>query len=94
MVTDMRRGQSLFEAMPDSRVLVDEGVGREGSLLSGVSAQCGWEGEQAPSMQQEAELCQTVPLNKVHLKFNMEALQLWPLTIRCVCVCAKGVMLC
>lgn len=89
----MRRGESLFEAMPDSRALVDEGVVREGSLLSGVSAQCGWEGEQAnetPSRQQEAELCQTIPLNRVHLKFNMEALQLLPLTIRYEQVAKEG----
>lgn len=73
--------------MPDSRALVDEGVEREGSQLSGVSAQCRWEGESAQlstahAIQQEAELCQTVPLDKVHLKFNIEALQLWPLGIR------------
>ena len=86
-MTDMRRGQSLFEAMPGSRALVDEGVEREGSQMSGVSAQCRWEGEldqhsTAPNTHQEAELCQTIPLDKVHLMFNMEALQLWPLGIR------------
>lgn len=88
LVTDMRRGQSLFEAMPDARALVDAGVGTEGSLLSGVSAHCGWEGTgvtaEARDAPQEAELCQTFPLDQAHLTFSREALQLLPLAIRCV----------
>lgn len=88
LVTDMRRGESLFEAVPNSRSLVDEGVAVEGSLLSGVSAQCGWwtQGRtetntfEAPGL--PTELCEATALEKVNLKFDTEALQLWPLAIR------------
>lgn len=38
LVTDMRRGATIFELDPDVRVKVDEGVAEEGSNLSGVSA--------------------------------------------------------
>lgn len=82
-MTDMRRGESLFEAVPEARVLVDEGVELEGSLLSGVSALCWWEDSQGCGHTSvESQLCEAVTLDKVHLKFNMEALQLLPLAIR------------
>lgn len=83
LVTDMRRGESLFEARPEARQLVDEGVAIEGSMLSGVSAVCGWEHNgliATPTLEQE--LVESVSLQTVHLQFNMEALQLWPLAIR------------
>lgn len=84
LVTDMRRGESLFEAVPGARVLVDEGVESEGSLLSGVSALCWWEDGQGcgHGAYVESELCEAVTLDKVHLKFNKKALQLLPLAIR------------
>ena len=82
-MTDMRRGESLFEAMPEARGLVDEGVASEGSLLSGVSAVCAWE-QEVHSNSTEHELAETVVLQRVHLHFNMEALQLWPLAIKLV----------
>ena len=88
------------------QVIVEEGVTRDGSHLSGVSAVCSWEdqlgrpgsafipghmtngGEHVtPADQSEtgmgaAELLHTVTLDKVHLKFNMEAAKLLPLAIR------------
>ncbi len=84
-MTDMRRGESLFEVKPEARGLVEEGVATEGSQLSGVSALCGWEHD-APAIYSivEQELVQSVPIQNVHLQFNMEALQLWPLAIRLV----------
>ena len=81
-MTDMRRGESLFEVRPDARELVDEGVAKDGSLLSGVSALCGWEQHSPALSSVEQELVHTVHLQSVHLTFNMEALQLWPLAIR------------
>lgn len=81
-MTDMRRGESLFELMPDSRAVVDEGVELEGSLLSGVSALCWWESEPHSATSAEPELCQTAVLEKVHLTFNTEALQLWRLAVK------------
>lgn len=71
----------MFEVRPEAHGLVDEGVAAEGSLLSGVSAVCGWECD-APSVNSTGE--QSVLLQRVHLMFNMEALQLWPLAIRLV----------
>lgn len=38
LVTDMRRGETIFEIDPETREKVDEGVAEEGSNLSGVSA--------------------------------------------------------
>lgn len=38
LVTDMRRGETIFELDPDIREKVDEGISEEGSNLSGVSA--------------------------------------------------------
>lgn len=81
----MRRGESLFEVRPDSRVLVEEGVELEGSLLSGVSAICGWQdnyGRPHTDSSLEPELCPVTQLENVHLTFNMEAVQLWPLAIK------------
>lgn len=77
----MRRGESLFEVVPGSRDVVDCGVEQEGSLLSAVSAMCGWEGVMS-AMSLENELCSPSSLNGAHLMFNMEAMRLWPLAIR------------
>lgn len=85
----MRRDESLFDLVPEARVLVDEGVEAEGSLLSGVSALCLWEdglGAQpsttSPNSLIEPELLQITKLEEVHLKFNIEALRLLPLALR------------
>lgn len=80
----MRRGQSLFELLPDCRLLVEEGVELEGSLLSGVSALCGWQDNHSAAVSTDPELCPANPLEEVHLTFNMEAVQLWPLAIKLV----------
>lgn len=82
----MRRGESLFEVMPEAQGLVDEGVVIEGSLLSGVSVLCWWEHPYLPAHftnhSLEPELQQASPLEQVHLIFNLEGVQLWPLAIR------------
>lgn len=83
-MTDMRRGACLFEAMPESRALVDKGIEVDGSLLSGVSAHIAWERSSVGMTYDEPELCHPLPMAEVHLQFNMEALQLWPLAIRYV----------
>lgn len=41
-VTDMRRGETIFELDPDIQEAVDDGIAIEGSNLSGVSAKCSW----------------------------------------------------
>ncbi|XP_077992002.1 suppressor of fused homolog [Glandiceps talaboti] len=43
LVTDMRRGESIFEIDPHLQELVDHGIEADGSNLSGVSAKCSWE---------------------------------------------------
>lgn len=86
-MTDMRRGESVFEAMPGARRVVEEGLRKEGSVLSGVSTVCAWEdgcgrpGSALPPAS-AIELLPATPLDQAHLKFNMEAIQLWPLAIR------------
>lgn len=42
LVTDMRRGESLFQLDPNASLLVDEGIEADGSNLSGVTANCAW----------------------------------------------------
>lgn len=90
LVTDMRRGQSLFEVLPDSRLSVEQGVESEGSLLSGVSALCGWQDNHgnphSANISMDPELCPISSLEEVHLMFNMEAVQLWPLAIKLVII--------
>uniref|UniRef100_A0A8C4X190 Suppressor of fused homolog n=1 Tax=Eptatretus burgeri TaxID=7764 RepID=A0A8C4X190_EPTBU len=43
LVTDMRRGESIFELDPQLQDRLERGVASEGSNLSGVSARCAWE---------------------------------------------------
>lgn len=41
-ITDMRRGESIFELEPNAHEEVERGFELEGSNLSGVSARCSW----------------------------------------------------
>lgn len=41
-ITDMRRGESIFEIDPNAHEEVEHGFETEGSNLSGVSARCSW----------------------------------------------------
>jgi suppressor of fused-like protein len=43
LITNMRRGESLFDIDNDNQLLLMRGVEDEGSGLSGVSAVCSWE---------------------------------------------------
>ncbi|XP_067657154.1 suppressor of fused homolog [Haliotis asinina] len=43
LVTDMRRGETIFEIEPSLQETVDHGIETEGSNLSGVSSRCSWE---------------------------------------------------
>jgi len=43
LVTDMRRGETIFELDPQLKDRVDQGIEQEGSNLSGVSAKCSWD---------------------------------------------------
>lgn len=42
LVTDMRRGESIFQLDPEVRDAVEDGIASEGSNLSGVTAKCSW----------------------------------------------------
>lgn len=42
LVTDMRRGASIFELDPEVLESVEDGIAAEGSNLSGVTAKCSW----------------------------------------------------
>ena len=42
LVTDMRRGETIFEITPKLQEQIDLGVSTDGSNLSGVSAKCMW----------------------------------------------------
>lgn len=41
-ITDMRRGESIFELDPNAHEEVEKGFENDGSNLSGVSARCDW----------------------------------------------------
>jgi hypothetical protein len=43
LVTDMRRGESIFELDPSFQQAVEDGLHRDGSDLTGVSGSCSWE---------------------------------------------------
>lgn len=130
LVTDMRRGETVFEINPDLLEEVENGIHTSGSNLSGVSARCVWletaETEQdehnPPKLSEEVsnqikdallqglekskqqadgntdserrgsedsvsqiiphELICTRTLDGIHLKFNLEAASLLPLSCR------------
>jgi suppressor of fused-like protein len=42
LVTDMRRGETIFELDDSVQESVDDGIAAEGSNLSGVTAKCSW----------------------------------------------------
>lgn len=42
LITDMRRGETIFEIDPEIQEAVDDGIAAEGSNLSGVTAKCSW----------------------------------------------------
>lgn len=46
LVTDMRRGETIFELSHSVRDSVDDGISAEGSNLSGVTAKCSWSEKQ------------------------------------------------
>ncbi|XP_068238037.1 suppressor of fused homolog [Palaemon carinicauda] len=55
MVTDMRRGESIYELEPSVAEEIESGIENEGSNLSGVSARIAWaegEHETAPTVSQ------------------------------------------
>ncbi|ETE73185.1 Suppressor of fused-like protein, partial [Ophiophagus hannah] len=43
LITDMRRGETIFEIDPHLQDRVDKGIETDGSNLSGVSAKCAWD---------------------------------------------------
>lgn len=43
LITDMRRGETIFEIDPQLQEQVDKGIENDGSNLSGVSGRCFWE---------------------------------------------------
>lgn len=45
LVTDMRRGESIFDLNPSIKNDVDDAINAEGSNLSGVTAKCSWSEE-------------------------------------------------
>ncbi|XP_066535034.1 suppressor of fused homolog isoform X2 [Hoplias malabaricus] len=43
LITDMRRGETIFDIDPHLQERVDKGIETDGSNLSGVSAKCAWD---------------------------------------------------
>ncbi|XP_026879385.1 suppressor of fused homolog isoform X2 [Electrophorus electricus] len=43
LITDMRRGETIFDIDPHLQDRVDKGIETDGSNLSGVSAKCAWD---------------------------------------------------
>ena len=55
LVTDMRRGETIFDIEPELREAVDDGIATQGSNLSGVSARCDWSQDPSPVEKQSDE---------------------------------------
>lgn len=55
LVTDMRRGETMFELDPSVQEAVDRGVEADGSNLSGVSARCTWQEKKQPDPVDDSE---------------------------------------
>ena len=47
-MTDMRRGESIYDLDPSSHDKVERGIDEDGSNLSGVTSRCWWEEWQVP----------------------------------------------
>lgn len=62
LVTDMRRGMSLFELEPNAAQLVKEGIEKDGSNLSGVTSYCYWR-ESREKMSDKLDDVQTSPIH-------------------------------
>ena len=43
LITDVRRGETMYDIDPSLRDRVDDGIDNDGSNLSGVTSRCGWE---------------------------------------------------
>ncbi|CAG2121402.1 unnamed protein product, partial [Medioppia subpectinata] len=55
LVTDMRRGETIFELEPELQEAVDDGIATQGSNLSGVSARCDWSEDSVSSDDKHSE---------------------------------------
>ncbi|XP_034041061.1 suppressor of fused homolog isoform X2 [Thalassophryne amazonica] len=53
LITDMRRGETIFDIDPHLQERVDQGIETEGSNLSGVSAKCVWDDLSRPPEDEE-----------------------------------------
>lgn len=53
MLTDMRRGESIYELDPSVAEEVENGIENDGSNLSGVSARLAWTEDEASSLVSE-----------------------------------------
>lgn len=55
LITDMRRGETIFEIDPEMKEAVDDGIATEGSNLSGVSARCSYSKYEASTSSDQEE---------------------------------------
>ncbi|KFM58539.1 Suppressor of fused-like protein, partial [Stegodyphus mimosarum] len=53
LITDMRRGESMFELDPTVQEAVDHGIETDGSNLSGVSARCSWQEKKRTNLEKD-----------------------------------------
>ncbi|KAF5295325.1 hypothetical protein FQA39_LY13190 [Lamprigera yunnana] len=59
LITDMRRGESIFDIDPSAREEVEKGFELEGSNLSGVSARCSWTEQDCSKQDVTLSICNT-----------------------------------
>lgn len=65
LVTDMRRGESIFDLDPELREAVDDGIAAEGSNLSGASARISWSEDTSDFFGDEKKSKEAVALKKL-----------------------------
>ncbi|CAH0558751.1 unnamed protein product [Brassicogethes aeneus] len=71
-ITDMRRGESIFELNPSAHEVVERGFESEGSNLSGVSARCSWEETESGHMSEKNDFDRLTDDDRLHLKSPLQ----------------------
>ncbi|CAH1389820.1 unnamed protein product [Nezara viridula] len=77
LVTDMRRGMSMFELDPNSSQLVKEGIEKDGSNLSGVAAVCSWKESREIEEDKYGEIVENSSSNNKYSSFSHGCSNSW-----------------
>ena len=95
-MTDMRRGESIYDLDPSSHEKVERGIEEDGSNLSGVTSRCWWEewhvvagggggdADDDQFMNERHEISQTGQCDEFIILSLISKHPLLSLTVRCI----------